>query len=137
MAPFELLLLSALVAGSAAAPVTVPQYRGYNNMPTANAPHALQWFQNNLEAGQNTPAGTYQCFHGDVRSYPKVDDWLNFDALWDTNQPQILSINGGDTYIEHYIKEAVLQVAGESQVNARLILAAIMQEVYAVLAASP
>ena len=98
-------------------------------MPTANAPHALQWFQNNLEAGQNTPTGNYQCFHGDVRRYPKIDDWLNFDALWDINQPQILSSNGGDTYIEHYIKEAVLQVAGESQVNARLILAAIMQEV--------
>lgn len=70
----------------------------------------------------------YSCYGGELSNYPSVDEWLSWDALWNVNREQVLSSNGGDTYIQHYVQEAILQAERESNVDARLILAILMQE---------
>ncbi|KAK5136230.1 hypothetical protein LTR08_003837 [Meristemomyces frigidus] len=125
MAPFELLLLSALVAISVAAPTASPasSFRGLiskSSLEPKRGQHALDGFEQDLTSN-------YQCFHDpDVDLSPQT--WLSFANMWRINEPTILSKNGGDTYIKHYIHEAVAYVADESAVDARLILALMMQE---------
>lgn len=70
----------------------------------------------------------YRCYGGELSNYPSIEEWISWDALWDINREQILSSNGGDTYIQHYVQEAILQAERESNVDARLILAILMQE---------
>lgn len=76
------------------------------------------------------PSTSYQCFNGDISKYPSLDDWLSFEEMWKINAPTIASVNNGDKNIQTYIKDAITTVAKESNVNSRLILAAIMQEVH-------
>ncbi|KAK3113430.1 hypothetical protein LTR53_009269 [Teratosphaeriaceae sp. CCFEE 6253] len=125
MAPFELLLLSMLVAGSASLPTTgpPPSHRGnaarWDVHTTSDARSAQYWTKQGVE---------YQCFDGDRPSSSDVTRWLNFDRLWRLNEPAILSSNRGDTYITHYIREAILQVAYDDGIDASLISAVMMQE---------
>lgn len=121
MAPFELFLLSALTLGSSALP--------FYQHPSVTSGKGLSWFHGNLRAGKNMPSSGYQCYNGDIEKYPGLDDWVSFDEMWKINAPTISSVNGGDAAIEGYIKDAITTVARESNVNSRLILAAIMQEV--------
>lgn len=74
-------------------------------------------------------ASVVYCHQDRIPQYPSEDCWLPFPRLWSINSDIILSSNGGDTYIQHYVHEAILQVAAESDVDARLILALVMQEV--------
>lgn len=91
---------------------------------------SLKWHHAKNNEGRKSPSGDgYQCFHGDISKYPTKDEWLSFDALWDMNKDTILSSNNGNVDIQHYIRDATLQVAEESNVNPRLILSVIMQEV--------
>lgn len=121
MHPFELFVLSGLAAGSSALP--------FYSHPFVTSSRALSWFHGNLRAGKNQPSSSYQCFNGDISKYPALDDWLSFEEMWNVNAPTISATNGGDADIEGYIKDAITAVAKESNVNSRLILAAIMQEV--------
>lgn len=90
----------------------------------------MKWLQNDNHKGPSSASSSgYQCFRGDVSKYPNSDEWLSFDALWDINKDTILSANNGNADIQRYIHDSTLQVAEESNVNPRLILAAIMQEV--------
>ena len=120
MAPIELLFLSALAITSSALP--------YYKRPSVTSSTALKWFHGNPEAGSNAPANDYKCYNGDITKYPSLDSWLSFEDLWKVNRPSIASINDDDEYIPTYVKDAILTVAKESNVNSRLILAAIMQE---------
>ncbi|KAF2658533.1 hypothetical protein K491DRAFT_592960 [Lophiostoma macrostomum CBS 122681] len=73
------------------------------------------------------PASFYQCSGPSVGSYPTRDQWLSFSDLWEINAPVITTSNSGDTYNDK-IKTAIESVAGDTKVDARLILAIIMQE---------
>lgn len=141
MAPSKLLFLSALTAMASAAPQFHPHdkpsdqpipdiYKGHNGQAKVRTGEAMNWIQkDNTKGPTSPPSSGYQCYHGDVSAYPSNDEWLSFDALWDINKDTILAANEGDADITRYIHDSTLQVAEESNVNARLILAAIMQEV--------
>lgn len=128
----QLFLLSTLLASTLALPTVFRRsvYLGYNAAGSVTSPQGQKSYEGNLAAGPSVPASSYQCYDGDVANYPSVQSWLSFDALWDVNRDNILSANGGNTYLQHYIHDAILQVAGETNVNARLILALVMQEVH-------
>ena len=114
MAPFELLLLSTLVASSIALPTTPSRRQDQHALTHTSRP----------------VTSDYQCFDGTASTNSiSASNWLSFDQLWHINEPTILSNNGGDTYIEHYIREAILQVSREDDIDARLIVAVMMQEV--------
>lgn len=130
MAPFELLLLSALVATSAALPTATPMlsYRGLTTGFKTKPSQSNKQGQHALATNLQDSSSSYQCFDGtDTDLSPNT--WLPFDDLWRINEPTVLSKNGGDTYIRHYIKEALHQVSSESDVDARLLLTLMMQEV--------
>lgn len=74
------------------------------------------------------PLHTYQCFERNIANYPPPTHWLSFADMWNINREQILSSNGGNTYLQHYIHQAILKVSKESNLDARLILALIMGE---------
>jgi hypothetical protein len=122
MAPFELLLLA---AGALSLQTTaLPSNRG----DTDAAKDILQ-----LDHSQHhRPASTgirYQSFQEDSEQVLMPIDWLSYDELWRINRPAIISGNGGNTYIEFYIKDAIEKVSKESTVDARLLLLIMMQEV--------
>lgn len=133
MAPFELLLLSALVASSAALPASspMPSYRGLKTgFSTRSSPATGRHERALSQDSQQTLTSKYQCFGADSSADSlSATHWLSFNELWRINEPTILSKNNGDTYIEHYIKEAIVQVSDESAIDSRLILAMMMQEV--------
>ncbi|KAK3629615.1 hypothetical protein LTR56_017920 [Elasticomyces elasticus] len=109
MAPVLAVLLSTLVAGSAALPTTrgSPSGQRYGSVPATR---------------------DYLCFDG-TDATASATQWLPFDQLWLLNEPTILTKNGGDTYITHYIREAIEQVSCDGEVDASLVLAIVMQEV--------
>ncbi|KAL1587997.1 hypothetical protein WHR41_03190 [Cladosporium halotolerans] len=136
----ELFLISALVTIATATPVpggnrepnghsNANLYKGFNGQPKADYGENLRWVQEDIHEGRTCPnAEGYQCFHGDVSSYPIIDEWLSFDTLWDINEEAILSNNNSNADIQRYVRQSILQVADDSNVSPRLILAAVMQE---------
>lgn len=120
---FEVLLLSALAASSSAhfSPVD-PKIE-----PQIRPDCFLDWPQTTFSDGIKLPIshGGYHCYLG---KYPNPVEWLSWKDLWNTNREQVLSSNGGDTYIQHYVEEAILQTAAESDVDPRLVLVGVMQE---------
>lgn len=80
-----------------------------------------------LEAPSD-PTAVYSCVGSKAEDFPGMDEWLNFTQLWDINEPVITAANEGDEY-NNDLKNAILEVASESKVDARLILSIIMQEV--------
>lgn len=106
------------------------RYKGFNGQPKADHGENLRWVLDDIDESRTYPnAEGYQCFYGDVSSYPIIDEWLSFDTLWDINKEAILSDNNGNADIQRYIRQSIIRVAGESNVNPCLILAAVMQEV--------
>lgn len=74
------------------------------------------------------PASVYSCVGPKAKDFPGQDKWLTFDQLWEINRPVIEAANGGSSYNED-LHAAIKEVASDSKVDARLILALIMQEV--------
>ena len=74
------------------------------------------------------PTAVYSCVGPKAEDFPGKDEWLNFTQLWNINEPVIETANEGNEYNE-YLKTAILEVASESKIDARLILSIIMQEV--------
>lgn len=143
------LLLSSLIASAAALPqygqssssnsdkqlgptnkyVNAPSYPGYAQQSSAQSGAALGWFQADSSVGGQASATEYHCYQGVLSSYPGIDRWLPFEKLWHDTQDSISKQNGGDQNLVGYIHDAILKVSSESKVDARLILATVMQEV--------
>lgn len=99
-------------------------------MPARDAPHELRpASQVHLSHDWKAVPSTYVCFENAAVHYPAPHEWLSFDRLWAVNAPYVLSSNGGDTYLEHYVREGIVSVAQENALDARLVLAAMMQRV--------
>ncbi|CAG9940103.1 unnamed protein product [Clonostachys rosea f. rosea IK726] len=77
----------------------------------------------------------YKFWKGNGKNWPKMAAWGSFDQLWSANLPlmrQSCGWNGwganNNNNEINYIKTAIKQVAKESSVESRFILAIIMQE---------
>ena len=70
----------------------------------------------------------YQCYHGQVSQYPPLSRWLSFTKMWSLNAPIILSKNNGNQQYVNDIYSAITSVSVAAKVDARLILAIVMQE---------
>ncbi|KAF8323959.1 hypothetical protein DL93DRAFT_2070113 [Clavulina sp. PMI_390] len=91
-------------------------------------PTALAWYNSDLNAGTSGVDPTaYTCFAGNVNSLPPISQWMSFTASWARQQQY--SLGNFDTSTQQtQIHDAIVQVSQESKVDARLILAVIMQE---------
>ena len=80
-----------------------------------------------ISSDNSDSIGSYECFGGKVDAYPSPEQWMTFDALYALNEPTLKLSNSDD--INKHIYDAIIQVSEESKVDARLILALVMQEV--------
>ncbi|KAF8306418.1 hypothetical protein DL93DRAFT_218093 [Clavulina sp. PMI_390] len=89
---------------------------------------ALKWYTSDLTAGTAGVAGTtYTCYAGTVAGMPAHANWMNFNDMWARNKQ--ISLGNFDTAAQiTQIHDAIVTVSKESKVDARLILAVIMQE---------
>lgn len=77
-------------------------------------------------SGGNTTPGTFQLYTGPEANYPKEDKWVSYDTLWDLNKQVCERPDnaGKGPILKQYIKE----VADEAGMDARVVLAVILQE---------
>lgn len=90
---------------------------------------------NTAQGSSNVQDGQYKCYSGGPSGYPSSDKWGSFDALWKINQKLLseactnLGDGADDTQQQiGYIHDGILEVAKDSFVDPRFILAVIMQE---------
>jgi len=74
------------------------------------------------------PASVYSCVGTTAKDFPTKEAWLDFEEMWNVNEPVIMEVNEGDQYNED-LKSSIEEVSMDSKVDARLILALVMQEV--------
>lgn len=79
--------------------------------------------------GADAPKKTeYQCIGPKIQDFPGMDKWLSFDLLWKINEPRITFANKNCTKYNGIIRDAIHEVSAQTKVDARLILAMMMQE---------
>ena len=113
----------------------VGQHSTYNanGNQIASSNGGSEWYSPDLNSGAVAStfavAGSeaYKCYGGVVNAYPRMNEWLSFNALYKLNEPTLQLSNTAEQ--NRYIYDAIVQVSQESKVDARIILALIMQEV--------
>jgi glucan 1,3-beta-glucosidase len=78
-------------------------------------------------SGYNDPQ-YYYCFRGPAANFPPIQNWMNFNTMFNLNQ-QTSMVYEESGPIQGDIYNAIVQISKASLVDARLILAVIMQEV--------
>lgn len=108
-------------------------YGATTNNPVTNNIALTNWYEQDPTKGvtpfSGDPSSFYNCKGPMMPDFPTFSEWLSFDEMWTINQPQIVianSNNGAD--YSSLIRDTILKVAGDSKVDARLILAVVMQE---------
>ena len=81
------------------------------------------------QSGYRDPS-TYQCFSGPASNFPPVSEWMDFNDMFSRNQQYSLAVVGDSGPEQGAIYNAIVQVSQDSKVDARLILAIILQEVF-------
>ena len=90
----------------------------------------LAWYTSSLTTGNGgyQDPNYYWCFRGIKENFPPFGNWMNFHDMFERNQfTTMVKYDSGPE--QGAIYNAILQAAQESKVDARLILAVIMQEV--------
>ncbi|KAK4946130.1 hypothetical protein LTR66_014324, partial [Elasticomyces elasticus] len=101
---------------------------GYGGTTKVTSPAGLAWYDPNLGAGTATASTSYKCYHGGINSYPPMSSWMNFYDMFNHNKPTMLARNNNNDQWVGWMWDAITQTAAASNVDARLILAIVMQE---------
>jgi hypothetical protein len=91
---------------------------------------ALNWYTSDFSTGGSgyADSGYYYCFGGSAADFPPFENWMNFYDMFDLNQNvQMAPVESGP--IQGAIWNAIVSVSESALVDARFILAIIMQEV--------
>lgn len=93
-------------------------------------PNGLKWYNPSLTTGNKPYANPkyYYCFRGIKENFPPITNWMKFSEMFVFNQKTTL-VHFDSGPEQGAIYDAILQVSREAKVDARLILAVIMQEV--------
>lgn len=101
-----------------------------NGAGSAVTGSGLNWYNSDFSTGNAGYADPqyYYCFNGPASNFPPFQNWMNFYDMFDLNQKdQMVYEESGP--IQGAIWNAIVQVSENSLVDARFILAIIMQEV--------
>ncbi|MCJ1282861.1 hypothetical protein MMC26_002187 [Xylographa opegraphella] len=93
-------------------------------------PTALSFYNpslNNGTAGYDPP-DTYECYSGPAANFPPISTWMNFLAAFKRNQQYSLVLAGDTGPEQRAIYKAIITTSRQAKVDARLILAVIIQE---------
>ncbi|KAF2501149.1 hypothetical protein BU16DRAFT_522158 [Lophium mytilinum] len=92
---------------------------------------ALKWYSTNFDKGGPAPekaASFYNCHGTELSDFPSFEEWISFDDMWKINEPILEAVNPEYLDLIPTIREKIELVSADSQVDARLILAVIMEE---------
>lgn len=84
---------------------------------------------------QSPNPAQYKCVGPTIDKFPAFKDWLSFQQMWDLNNnkdPSIPTWTVGavpNTQYAGFVKDAITDVSKKSGVDARIILAIILEEV--------
>jgi glucan 1,3-beta-glucosidase len=90
----------------------------------------LNWYDPTFSDGNAGYADPqyYYCFSGPAANFPPFENWMNFNDMFDLNQnTNMVYEEDGPTQGDIY--NAITEISQASLVDARLILAVVMQEV--------
>ncbi|CAZ84509.1 unnamed protein product [Tuber melanosporum] len=89
----------------------------------------LAWYNPSFTAGNRgyEDPSFYFCFSGIKENFPPIVNWMNFHDMFNLNQNTTL-VHFDTGPEQGAIYDAIVQVSQEAKVDARLILAVIMQE---------
>jgi glucan 1,3-beta-glucosidase len=109
-----------------------PSATGSGSVSSANSVTGpgLSWYDPTFtdgNAGYNDPQ-YYYCFSGPASNFPPFQNWMNFYTMFDLNQNTSMVYEESGP-IQGDIYNAITQISQASLVDARLILAIVMQEV--------
>ena len=115
---------------------------GYGSTKTVSNSLALKWYEPDSTKGMTTvqgdPSAFYNCAGPMMNDYPSITEWLSFDKMWEINLPHITSVNSqAGSNFPSLIHDAIQKVSQDSKVDARLILAVVLQEVLYFLISPP
>lgn len=90
----------------------------------------LNWYTSSFTTGGSGYADPqyYYCFNGPASNFPPFANWMNFYDMFDLNQQDSLDSEESGP-IQGDLYNAIVQVSENAQVDARFVLAIIMQEV--------
>lgn len=89
----------------------------------------LNWYQSDFNTGNSgyDDHQYYYCFNGPASNFPPFQNWMNFYDMFDRNQQDSMAQEESGP-IQGQIYNAIVQISQASNVDARFILAVIMQE---------
>ena len=109
-------------------PGTVSGFGGIGS--SVQSANGLKWYNPSFSAGGKgyEDPNFYFCFHGIKENFPPIENWMNYNDMFVLNQQTTL-VNFDSGPEQGAIYDAIVQVSQEAKVDARFILAVIMQEV--------
>jgi hypothetical protein len=101
-----------------------------NGAGSAVSGAGLDWYNSDFNTGNSgySDPQYYYCFNGAASNFPAFSSWMNFYDMFDLNQNDQLTYEESGQ-IQGDIYNAIVSVSQDSMVDARFILAIIMQEV--------
>jgi hypothetical protein len=118
--------LLALLPLALAAPTSLIIRQGFGSA-TGNA---ANFFSPDFSAGSKGDSpSTYVCFRGNADQFPHFSTWMNFNDAFNRQQQANLGPVGDSGPEQGAIYNAIVEVSKAAQVDARVILAIIIQEV--------
>ena len=98
-----------------------------NDGPAVLSPGGLDFYEANPNKGAKAKEPfLYQCYKGPASKHPDIHSWITFDEMFDINTA-IMARNDGPDLIR-MIRESILRVSAAARVDARMVLAQVMQE---------
>ncbi|KKK12676.1 putative exo-beta-1,3-glucanase [Aspergillus rambellii] len=91
--------------------------------------NGLNWYSSSLTDGATAYEDPeyYYCFGGPAANFPPLANWMGFTAMFDLNQETSMAqVESGP--IQGDIWNAIVEVSAAAKVDARLVLAVVMQE---------
>jgi hypothetical protein len=91
---------------------------------TVTKPEALKWYEAGESAGLAKLDTTAHCYGGQIDAEPSVEEWAQFDLLWEKFVPTFPNTDEQN----EWLKQAINEVSAEAKVDRRVILAMVFQE---------
>lgn len=98
-----------------------------NGGPSVKSAGGLSFFAADpSKGGPGQNAATYTCFSGPASKFPPFSAWVPFETMFKRNEAAMLAVESAA--IVKNIHDSILKISAAGKVDARLVLAQVMQE---------
>jgi hypothetical protein len=124
--------------------VAIPTPLGWGTLSTTvSETVSSKEYTNSLTDGVSSVSNpnSYTCYDSNSKPFPSTSDWLSFNTLWDNNKNDMtttikkstaqgnVDVQGNTADENSKLKDAIVKIAGDVKLDARVVLAIVMQEV--------